>query len=144
MSQYATMNPQTLRVQFVSFTQSFSKKFLLRLPLTIFKKELLTKLNVALAQLHLNNWAFICSFSILCSQLDISPTVEVFLYFFEVKRLGCQLWVSFNSVPGRALLTLFQYSYKNFKGKFLKFSCNKRNLTLLDGFPLYWTQEPRF
>jgi len=71
------------------------------------EKELLTKLNVASAQLHPNNWAFIHALSILCSQLGISPTVEVFLYFYEAKRLGHQLWVSFNGEVGRALLTLF-------------------------------------
>jgi len=70
--------------------------------------------------------------------------VEVFLYFYEAKRLGLQLWVFFNGVSGRALLTLFQSSYKNFKGKFLKFRCNKRNPTLLVRFPLYWTEKPRF
>ena len=52
--------------------------------------------------------------------------------------------VSFNGVVGRALLSLFQQSYKGFKGKFLKVRCNKRDQTLLDGFPLYWTQKPTF
>jgi len=70
--------------------------------------------------------------------------MEVFLYFFEAKRLGRQLWVSFNEVAGRALLSLFQQSYKGFKGKFLKIHCNKRDPTLLDGFLLYWTKKPTF
>ena len=73
-----------------------------------------------------------------------ATTVEVFLYFFEPKRLGHQLWVSFNGVAGRALLLLFQQSYKGFKCKFLKIRCNKRDPTLFDGFPLYWTQNPNF
>jgi len=70
--------------------------------------------------------------------------MEVFLYFFEVKHLGCQLWVSLNDAPGRALLTLFQSSYKNFKGKFLKIQASTRDPTILDRFPLYWTPEPKF
>ena len=70
--------------------------------------------------------------------------MEVFLYFFEAKHLGRQLWVSFNGVAGRALLSLFQQFYKGFKGKFLKIHCNKKDPTLLDGFPLYWTQKPNF
>ena len=41
-------------------------------------------------------------------------------------------------------MSLFQQSYKGFKGKFLKICCNKRDPTLLDGFPLYWTEKPRF
>jgi len=116
----------------------------LQLPLTIFKEELLTELNVAPAQPHPNSYAFIRAFPIICSQFCFSPTVEVFLYFFETKRLGRQLWVSFNGVSGRALLSLFQSSYKKFKEKFLKLSSNKCNLTLLNGFPLYWTEKPRF
>ena len=129
---------------FCFFYATVFKKVLLRLPLSIFQKELLTELNVAPAQLHPNSWAFIRGFSILCSQFDISPTVEVFLYFSEAKRLGRQLWIFFNGISGRALLTLFQSSYKNFKGKFLKFRCNKRYLTFMNGFPLYWTEKPRF
>jgi len=43
-----------------------------------------------------------------------------------------------------SMLSLFQQSYKGFKGKFLKVRCNKRDPTLLDGFPLYWTQKPTF
>jgi len=76
---------------FCFFYTTFFKKVLLRLPLSIFEKELLTELNVAPAQLHLNSWAFIRAFIILCSQLDISPTVEVFLYLFEAKHSGRQL-----------------------------------------------------
>jgi len=95
---------------FCFFYATLFKKILLRLPLSIFKKELLIELNVAAGQLHPNNWAFIRAFTILCSQLDISPTLEVFLYFFEVKHSGNQLWVSLNGAHGRALLTLFQSS----------------------------------
>ena len=83
-------------------------------------------------------------FSILCTHFGHFPSIEFFLYFFEAKRLGYQLSVSFNGVVGRALLSLFQQSYKGFKGKFLKIRCNKRDLTLLDEFPLYWTHKPNF
>jgi len=91
---------------FCFFYATFFKKVLLRLPLSIFEKELLIELNVAPAQLHPNSWAFIRGFIILCSQLDISPTVKVFLHFFTAKHLGCQQWVSLNGGPGRGLLTL--------------------------------------
>ena len=53
-----------------------------------------------------------------------------------------KLWMSFNGVVGRVLLTLFQESYKGFKGKFFKIGCNKFDPTLLDGFPLYWVEKP--
>jgi len=63
--------------------------------------------------------------------------VDVFLYFFEAKSLGKKLWVSFNGVAGRVLLSLFQQSYKGFQGKFFKIRCSKFDPTLLYGFPLY-------
>jgi len=71
------------------------------------------------------------------------PSVDVFQYFFEAKNPGKKLWMSFNGVAGRVLLTLFQQSYKGFKGKFFKIGCCKFDPTLLDGFPLYWVEKPR-
>jgi len=106
---------------FCFFYSTFFKKVVLRLPLFIFEKKLLTELNVAPAQIHPNSRAFIRAFTILCSQLGISPIVEVFLYFFEGKHSNRQLWVSLNGAPGRGLLILFQSSYKNFKVIFLKY-----------------------
>jgi len=70
--------------------------------------------------------------------------VEVFLYFFKVKHSGRQLWVSLNGAPGIGLLTLFQSSYKNFKGRFIKVRASAGDPSLLDDFPLYWTPNPRF
>jgi len=59
----------------------------LRLPLSVFEKELLTELNIAPAQLHPNNWAFAHAFAILCDQLSVQPSLDAFLYLFEVKKL---------------------------------------------------------
>ena len=70
--------------------------------------------------------------------------MEVFLYFFEAKHSGRQLWVFLNGAHGRGLLTLFQSSYKNFKGRFLKIRASTGDSSLLDDFPLYWTSNPRF
>ena len=120
------------------------KKVLLRLPLSIFEKEPLAKLNVAPAQLHPDSWALIRAFTILCAKFDISPSVEVFLYFFEAKHTSRKLWVSLNGAPRRALISLFQSSYKKFKGKFVKVWATTGDSALLDGFPLYWTPQPKF
>jgi len=117
------------------------KRLRLRLPLTGFEHALLTEVNVAPAQLHPNSWAFVRAFSILCDHFGHTPSVDVFLSFFEAKSPGKKLWVNFNGVTGRVLLTLFQQSYKGFKGKFFKIRCSKSDLTLLDGFPLYWVKE---
>ena len=66
----------------------------------------------------------------------------MFLYFFEAKSPGLKQWVSFNSVAERVLLTLFQQSYKGFKKHFFNVRCNRRDPTFLDGFPLYWAENP--
>jgi len=84
------------------------------------------------------------AFGILCNHFGHTPSVDVFFYFFEAKSPGKKLWVSFNRVAGRVLLTLFQQSYKGFKGKFFKVCCNDYDHTLLDGFPLYWVKKLEF
>ena len=108
------------------------KKVLLRLPLYNFEREFLTEMNIAPAQLHPNSWAFVRGFSILCTHFGLLPSLEVFLYFFE-------LWVSFNGVARRELLSLFQQSYKRLQGQVSKGVLQQEEPTLLNGFPLYWT-----
>jgi len=92
---------------FCYFYTTIFKKVLLRLPLYNLEKALITEINVAPAQLHPNSWAFVRGFSILCTHFSHLPSVEVFLHFFEAKRLGRQLCVSFNGVARKALLSLF-------------------------------------
>ena len=81
-------------------------------------------------------WAFVRAFQILCSYLGVLPFVDIFLHFFEVKKQGKSLWVSFSGIAGRILFSLFQNSYKGWKGKFFRVCCTKQDPTALDGFPL--------
>jgi len=97
----------------------------MRLPFTSFERELLTEVNVAPAQLHPNNWAFIKAFGILFSYFGCYPPVDVFLHFFEAKSPGKNLRVSFSGITGRIILTLFQQSYKGFRGKFFRVCSSK-------------------
>ena len=62
----------------------------------------------------------------------------MFSFISEAKNLGKNLWVSFSGVTGRVILTLFQQSYKGFKGKFFRVCCSEHDQTALDEFPLYW------
>ena len=62
--------------------------------------------------------------------------------FLLGKDPGKKLWVSFNGVAGRVLLTLFQQSYKGFKKNFFKVCSNRKDPSLLDGFSLYWMEKP--
>jgi len=118
------------------------KRISLRLPFTTFERELLTKVNVAPAQLHPNGWAFVRAFQILCGYLGIPPLMDVFLHFFEVKKQGKSLWVSFSGVASRILFTLFKNSFKGWKGNFFRVCCAKHDPTTLDGLLLYWTEKP--
>jgi len=63
--------------------------------------------------------------------VGISPPVEVFLYFFEAKHTSSKLWAFLNGSSRIGLLTLFQPSYKNFKGKFVKVQALTGDPTLL-------------
>jgi len=67
--------------------------------------------------------------------------VDVFLHFFEAKSPGKNLCVNFSGIAGRIILTLFQQSYKGFRGKFFKVCSSEADPTTLDGFPLYWVGE---
>ena len=61
------------------------KRIKLRLPLTGFERATLTKINVAPTQLHPNSLSFMRAFAILCNHFGHTPSVDVFLHFFEAK-----------------------------------------------------------
>ena len=111
------------------------KKVKLRFPLTRFERELLTELDIAAAQLHPNSWAFVRAFQIMCAHLGLPASVDVFLFLFEAKIPGDRLWVSLNGIAGRSILSIFQQSYKDWKGKFVQVRQNDQDPSLLDGFP---------
>jgi len=77
----------------------------------------------------------------LCGFFSHAPSVDIFLHFFDVKKQGKSLWVSLSDISGRVLLTLFQQSFKGWKGKFFKVCCSDFDPFTLDGFPLYWVKE---
>ena len=117
---------------------TFFKKVKLRLPFTRFERELLTELDIAPAQLHPNSWAFVRAFQIICAHLWLPASVDVFLFLFEAKN---RLWISLNRITGRSILSIFQQSYKDWKGKFIKVRPNEQDPSLLNGFPLYWVHK---
>ena len=128
-------------VPFFYFYQVVFKRIGMRLPFSRFERELLTEINIAPAQLHPNGWAFVKAFGVLCGFFGCTPSVDIFLHFFEVKKQGKSLWVSLSNILGRVLLSLFQQSFKGWKGKFFKVCCSDYDPSALDGFPLYWVNE---
>jgi len=128
---------------FFFFYQAVFKRIALRLPFTPFERELLTEVNVAPAQLHPNGWAFVRAFQILCWYLGIPPSMDVFLYFFEVKKareksLG-ELFRGRQQDPLHPLPKLLQRLERHF----FRVCCAKPDPTALDGFPLYRTEKPK-
>jgi len=128
---------------FCFFYEMLFTRLNFRLPLTAFEKEVLSAMNVAPAQLHPNSWAFVRAFYILCCQLNFVPSATMFFYFFEYKPSKRTSWASVSGAKGRAILTLFQSSYKSFKGRFIKIQKTDQNPDFFEGFPLYWSSNPQ-
>jgi len=143
MSMSVAMSPQTLMVLFVIFIPQSSKGFSFVYPCSILKKNFSQRLT----------WSLPSYIQIVGHSFGVSLFFAHNLAFAICGSLPILLWGQTPRPPTlvflqwsgwERLLSLFQQSYKGFKGKFLKISCNKRNPTLLDGFPLYWTKKPTF
>ncbi|KEH41494.1 hypothetical protein MTR_1g051540 [Medicago truncatula] len=77
-------------------TATSGKRGVTKIPFTMFEMDVLRLLNVAPTQIHLNSWAFIRGFEILCDALDMIPSPGVFFHFTERKG-----WIK---VPGYLLV----------------------------------------
>jgi len=125
---------------FFFFYQTVFKRIRLCLPFSNFERELLTEINVAPAQLHPNSWAFIRVFTILYNHFGHPPPSTSSFISSKPKNPGRTCgWAS--TVSGIVFLTLFQSSYKGFKGKFFRVCNSEHGRTSLDEFPLYWVGE---
>ncbi|KOM51902.1 hypothetical protein LR48_Vigan09g056100 [Vigna angularis] len=67
------------------------------------------ELHVAPAQLDSNAWASIQAFTAMCSALGITPTIPVFLHYFDVRPLPKGGWVSLTSVKDRPDFPYFPF-----------------------------------
>ena len=74
---------------------------------------------MAPSYLHLNSWAMVRAFEILCLFFNIRPSVPIFLFFFQMKLSGKIGWVSLNSASKK----LFKFDaniFLHFKDPFLR------------------------
>jgi len=79
----------------------------LRLPLDLFKKEILSIMNIVTAQLHLNSSTIVRAFSILYTHFSLIPMSNMFFFFFfEFKLSSHQLCASLNNVTRRGHISL--------------------------------------
>lgn len=69
---------------FFSYVFPFNEMFILP-PFEEFHMEVLRELNVAPSQLHLNGWACMQAFVVLCSTLGFMSTLVIFLHYFRTR-----------------------------------------------------------
>lgn len=94
------------KFEFTYVYKCLFSKLKLTLPFTTFEYNMLIILNLAHTQLHLDNWTFICAFKILGNYLNIIPTPNKFMYFYQLKlNLGTKSgWISLNGTKTKAYL----------------------------------------
>jgi len=119
-----------------------------RLPLDDFTMGVLRALNVAPTQLHLNSWAYLQAFRILCQSLYLEPTPYAFLYFYDTRPRRSATWLSLIIHPSINKLDAFSQSFKHFKDGYFKVVVKeggKAYFLNADGsvkFPFSWTNNP--
>ena len=75
---------------------------------------------MAPTQLHLNSWAYLQAFHVLCQSLYLRPSPHVFLYFYDIRPRKLTTWLSLVSRPSISRLDAFTQSFKHFKDGFSK------------------------
>jgi len=80
------MKPSQHGSDFTYVCEYFSKELDITFPLSPFECRMLTTMNVAPSQLHPNSWAFLKAFPILCHKLHIESTINVLMYFYQLKH----------------------------------------------------------
>ena len=100
--------------------ETFFTRLCFRLLFIEFQSLVLTMLNVASTQLHLNSWAFVRAFEMLSTFLGREAITGVFFSFFQSKGVSKGSWVSLNGLPRKKLLKAFDSLYKNFKVGYFK------------------------
>jgi len=113
-----------------------------------FTMDVLRLLNLAPTQLHPNSWASLQAFRMVCQLFELTPRVEVFLFYYNTYPVSPISWVSLVSRPGSVRFTAFTTSYKNFKERYFKIFVgpdDREYFYNAEGgtkFPFHWTQNP--
>ncbi|MED6133862.1 hypothetical protein PIB30_032211 [Stylosanthes scabra] len=92
-----------------------------RLPFTNFQKEVMTRCQVAVSQLHLNGWGLLRTFERVCLHFGFRPTGRLFLYIYDIlippSGYG---FISFQARQGCKLFGSFEESIQEFKWHYFK------------------------
>jgi len=129
------------------------RDFAIQFPLSPFECHILNEMQRTPSQLHPNTWALLKAFQILCKYLSIHPTINKFMFFYQMKYGKSIGWISLAPASTHLkLFTLYKYSFKEFKNTFFKVKPTKNDplkRILFDQnnaprFPLYWTIPNKF
>jgi len=119
-----------------------------RLSLDEFAMGVLRLLNVAPTQLHLNSWAYLQAFRVLCQSLYLQLSPLAFLYFYDTRPRQPTTWLSLVSRPSISRLDAFTQLFKHFKDGFFKVVVKEgRRSHFLNAvgstkFPFSWMGNP--
>ena len=119
----------------------------LTVPFPEWQMAVLRQIQCTPTQIHLNAWASMQAFDVLCRAAGLTPTMPLFLNFYKTRPTTSKGWVSFLGA-NKSLFTLYLASYKGFKIGFFKVAIpGKGRKYIFDEqnrpkFPLYWTAFP--
>ncbi|MED6216062.1 hypothetical protein PIB30_004092 [Stylosanthes scabra] len=89
--------------------QELFTRLRMRLPLSDFQRDVMTRCHVAVSQLHLNGWGFILAFEKVCLHYGFRPTIRLFFYIYDVYfHPGGYGYISFRARQGRKLFDSYE------------------------------------
>ncbi|MED6226920.1 hypothetical protein PIB30_108552, partial [Stylosanthes scabra] len=92
-----------------------------RFPLSDFQREVLTRCQVAVSQLHLNGWGFLRTFERVCLHFGFRPSWRIFLFTYHLHAPPPgNGFLSFRAYQGRRLFDAFEESIQEFKWHYFK------------------------
>lgn len=86
----------------------------------MFEFEVLKHINITPSQMTHNGQAFTKEFEILCRNLEVSPTVGLFLSFYNTKTAIKGSWGILGALSERVLLCPYFNNYENWKDRFVR------------------------
>ncbi|MED6195542.1 hypothetical protein PIB30_038873 [Stylosanthes scabra] len=92
-----------------------------RFPLSDFQREVLTRCQVAVSQLHLNGWGFLRTFERVCLHFGFRPSWRIFLFTYHLHAPPPgNGFMSFRAYQGKRLFDAFEESIQEFKWHYFK------------------------
>ncbi|QCD83739.1 hypothetical protein DEO72_LG2g4086 [Vigna unguiculata] len=89
------------------FVYVYFRDFDISFPIFDFESGLLIVLSVVLRQLHPNSCGFVKSFKIVCTQLDLTRTLGMFILFYQMSHVSKVDWVSLDGAQSDSLFDIF-------------------------------------